>query len=288
VKSGCKIKWWFYLFTKQEIDMIDSGMDLLTSPGWLVEEIKKAVHRWRDEHPGSDYWRDPLCEVVSAADPTLEQLREAVDPEHAMPSDLLPDAKSVVVFFLPFRTELGLENARCKPYSSRSWALAYVETNALIQFINEHLKSCFRQAGYDAATTPATHNFDEEKLVSRWSHKHLAYLAGLGTFGKNHLLITRSGCCGRLGSLVTSMPLPVTPRTAGEWCLTKRGLDCSSCVANCRFGALREEGFDRRACYAQCLRNDAYYSDLPLVDVCGKCACEVPCSYQVPAGNLDC
>jgi epoxyqueuosine reductase QueG len=262
--------------------MISYGLDLLTSVGWLVNEIKMTVDQWREEHPGGDYWRDPLVAIISASDPTLMKLKEVVDPEHAIPSDLLPDAKSVVVFFLPFRPELGLENARCKPYASRSWAQAYVETNSLIQSINEHMKTCFKHAGYDAATTPATHNFDEEKLVSRWSHKHIGYLAGLGTFGKNHLLITRAGCCGRLGSLVTSMPLPATPKMTEESCLEKRGLLCRSCVSACRFGALRSKGFDRRACYAQCLRNDAHYSYLPLVDVCGKCGCEVPCSYQVP------
>lgn len=267
--------------------MIGSEMDLLESNDCLVDEIRKAIHSWRKEHPGSDYWRDPLAAFISADNPSLERLKEAVDPEHAMPSDLLPDARSVVVFFLPFKAELGVENAKCKPYSSRSWAQAYVETNVLIQSINEHLKALFRHAGYDAATTPATHNFDEEKLISRWSHKHLAYLAGLGTFGKNHLLITRAGCCGRLGSLVTSMPLPETRRPPEEWCLEKRGIHCLACISHCRFGALREDSFDRQICYTQLLRNDAHHSDLPLVDVCGKCECEVPCSYQIPADDAD-
>jgi hypothetical protein len=47
-------------------------------------------------------------------------------------------------------------------------------------------------------------------------------------------------------------------------------------------GALFETRFDRQACYRQCLANDAHYSDLPLVDVCGKCASQVPCSHEIP------
>ena len=50
----------------------------------------------------------------------------------------------------------------------------------------------------------ATHNFDEAKLVSYWSQKHVAYMAGLGKFGLHHMIITEKGCCGRLGSIVTN------------------------------------------------------------------------------------
>jgi epoxyqueuosine reductase QueG len=157
-----------------------------------------------------------------------------------------------------------------------------VATNQLIRGINTHLDALMENAGYRSAVTPATHNFDEKKLVSRWSHKHLGYIAGIGTFGHHHQLITASGCCGRLGSLVTQMPLPPTPRPAEQWCLVKAGRDCQACVAKCPCGALSERDFNRRRCYAQCLTNDAHYKDLPLVDVCGKCGCQVPCSYGIP------
>lgn len=160
--------------------------------------------------------------------------------------------------------------------------MGYVDTNQVIAQICEHLKEVLAQAGHQSAVTPATHNFDEEKLISRWSHKHLGYIAGLGTFGHHHQLITRSGCVGRLGSLVTSAPLPATPRPNTEWCLAKTGRECLACVARCRFGALKKDGFDRHKCYAQCLATNKHFDDLPLVDVCGKCACEVPCSHAVP------
>lgn len=256
-----------------------SGRDPLQ---WLQEEIEAVVTQRREELQPANYWQKPLLAVAAADDPLFDRLREVVDPEHAMPGDLLPGARSVIVFFIPFQPELGRDNDREEFFASRSWAESYVITNQLIASINARLKSRLQEEGYDAAETPATHNFDEVKLVSRWSHKHLGYIAGLGTFGLHHLLITPAGCCGRLGSLVTSMPLPPTPRPEEEWCLTKAGYKCSACVTKCRYDALHPDGFDRSACYRQCLRTDAHYSDLPLVDVCGKCASEVPCSRQVP------
>jgi epoxyqueuosine reductase len=251
--------------------------------GWLLEEMTRFITDWTKRTGAENYWLDPLVAVASAKDPMLYQLRRVVDPEHAMPVEIMPEAQAVIVFFLPFRRWLGEENDRQKNLAARSWAESYVTTNRLIRAVNQHLKGILEAMGYLAETTPPTHNFDLEKLVSRWSHKHLAYIAGLGTFGHHHLLITPAGCCGRLGSLVTSMPIAATKRPTEEWCLLKAGHTCLACVSKCRFDALHKSRFNRQVCYQQCLKTDAHYSDLPLVDVCGKCACEVPCSYQIPA-----
>lgn len=261
--------------------MDSSDTDSVPSQEWIRSEIEGYLDDWRPRR-GRDYWRGPRVGIAAADDPLFSQLGRAVDPRHAMPRDLLTGARSVVVFFLPFSPALGKANGEKKGLASRGWAEAYVETNLLIRKIGGHLARCLRGAGHAALATPATHNFDEEKLVSSWSHKHVGYIAGLGTFGHHHQLITEAGCCGRLGSLLTSMEIPATHRPREEWCLEKAGRSCLACVSQCLYGALFETRFDRQACYRQCLTNDAHYSDLPLVDVCGKCACEVPCSYKIP------
>lgn len=249
---------------------------------WIENEIQSTISRWKSDNGDMDFWRRPLAGVASANDPLIDRLRLVVDSEHATAFDLLASAKSVIVFFVPFHRWVGRENDRSGFHAARSWAESYTATNSLIGAINQHLKDRLEMEGFEASTTPATHNFDEKKLVSRWSHKHLAYIAGLGTFGIHHLIITQAGCCGRLGSLVTSMALPPSSRPQKEWCLHKQGRRCLACLSKCTYGALRENAYDRRACYRQCLENDALYSDLALVDVCGKCGCNVPCSYGIP------
>lgn len=252
------------------------------SVDWVSQRIVEYMGDWT-RRENIDFWLKPLVACANALDPLFLKLREVVDPDHAMPGDILPDAKSVIVFFIPFREEFGKENDSAGFHSARSWAILYYKTNELITGISEHLQSRLSDLGYVAATTPATHNFDQERLLSRWSHKHLGYIAGLGTFGLHHLLITQAGCCGRLGSLVTSAPFEPSARPTREYCLEKADEECSACVAKCVYGALKgKEQFDRHTCYSQCLVNDSYFSDLPLVDVCGKCACEVPCSYSAP------
>ncbi|MDY6824326.1 MAG: hypothetical protein SWH68_11110 [Thermodesulfobacteriota bacterium] len=43
--------------------------------------------------------------------------------------------------------------------------------------------------------------------ASPWSHRHIAYAAGLGKFGMHDFLITEKGCTHRLGSFVVHKKL---------------------------------------------------------------------------------
>lgn len=246
----------------------------------LENFIKEIVFREVSRHKGKTAYRNPLVGFARADDPGFARLKEAVGPGHLLPRDLLPEARSVAAFFLPFTAELVRVN-RADPYVSRQWAEAYIETNGLIAEICRVLTEELAGRGIRAAWQQPTHNFDPVALVSFWSHKHVAYLCGLGTFGRNHLLITSAGCAGRLGSLVLDAPLEPSPALRGENCLFRRGEECTSCVDLCPTGALTEEGLDRRKCYRHLQEVDAYFSDLGPCSVCGKCAAG-PCALEVP------
>jgi epoxyqueuosine reductase QueG len=226
-------------------------------------------------------WREPIVGVAAADDPLFVRFKDVVRPSHALPSDLLPGARSVVAWFVPFEETFQKANADAG-LCSRSWAVAYVETNRMIQELSEYLAHALEADGHRAACVPPTHNFDVESLMSDWSHRHAAYAAGLGTFGAHNLLITEKGCAGRLGSLVTDLAVEPSPRPRGELCLRKAGRKCRTCVDHCTFGALMAGGYDRFACYRQCLVNAEAHRDVGLADVCGKCACGVPCSARNP------
>ena len=92
-----------------------------------------------------------------------------------------------------------------------------------------------------------THNFDEAKLVSCWSHKHVAYVAGLGKFGLHHMIITQKGCCGRLGSIITNAKITPTQRSTTEFCLYKLDGSCGVCVTKCALHALNADSLDKQA-----------------------------------------
>jgi epoxyqueuosine reductase QueG len=226
-------------------------------------------------------YRAPLVAFARASDPRFADLASHV-PGHLLPDDLLPGAQSVCAFFLPF-DEAIVEANRQGELASEVWARAYVETNALLTEICRTLADEMPKRGVRVGWEPPTHNFDPVRLVSAWSHKSVAVIAGLGQLGHHHMLITYSGCAGRLGSVVLDVDVPETSDRApsGDGLCTY-GRGCRTCVRRCPVGALTEDGLDRQRCYARCLENDARFPGWA-ADVCGKCATG-PCALQ-PGGT---
>lgn len=144
------------------------------------------------------------------------------------------------------------------------------------------MKKKLAEKNYKASLIAATNNFDKERLLSDCSHRHAAYIAGLGTFGINNMLITEKGCAGRVGTLVTNLKLEASSRDEKENCLNKAGFNCSRCVDRCVNGSLQEDSFDRHKCYELLLENDKLRMESELTDVCGKCCVDLPCSFTAP------
>ena len=245
--------------------------------GFVKERLRNKAIRTR--------WDEPLVACADAKDPLFDELKKAVSPSHALPGDLLTGARTVIVYFMPFGRDIARSN-RKGYHASEEWAVAYVETNRLIVDLNRHLTTVLGDRGYRSADLPPTHNFDKVRLMSDWSHRHVAYIAGLGTFGTHNLLITERGCCGRIGSLVTDAAIEPTRRPEEEFCLYKYNGTCLRCVKQCVTGALREDAFDRHKCYALLLENAEIYKHEGLADVCGKCTTVVPCSFTNPVRKL--
>lgn len=247
--------------------------------------VKDYVAEYPDYHKTETNWQEPLIAYAQADDPQFAKLKQAVGPGHAMPHDLLADAETVVAYFIPFAKEIIKSNITGRE-ASRAWALAYIQTNQLIKDLNQHIYKCLNDSGYTCSRIPPTHNFDKVKLISDWSHRHVAIIAGLGTLGLNNMLITEKGCGGRIGTLVTNLKIPPTTRREGENGLYKSTGTCMRCVKRCVNQALEETGFDRHRCYEMCLLNEDLHSDLGKTDVCGKCLVGVPCAMSNPAQKL--
>jgi epoxyqueuosine reductase QueG len=251
----------------------------------MIQLIESYVLQYSQMKSVNTDWKKPIVGFANAEDKAFEQLKFSVSKNHLVPKDLIENAKSVITYFLPFSENIAISNINGK-YSSKEWSVAYVETNQLINDLNSHIKKYLENNGYQCSLIPATHNFDEETLMSRWSHRHVANIAGLGTFGINNMLITESGCCGRVGSVVSSIHLKPSEKIKKENCLYKLDGTCGVCVAKCSFGALTYKDFNREKCYEICLINDQYHFDLGITDVCGKCCVGIPCSFNNPREAL--
>ncbi len=97
------------------------------------------------------WWQTPLL-VSTPIDERFDILPQVVFNEHMHPQDLLPSAKSLIVFFVPFKRELVKENKKGER-PCRNWGLAYVHTNDLINRLSQELEKLLIADGVKSGST---------------------------------------------------------------------------------------------------------------------------------------
>lgn len=233
-------------------------------------------HLWEtvEKDRAGDLFREPLVACALATDPLFDQVADFVGPHHLKPTDLLPEVKSVISCFIPYSAKVVESNRQAGEAVSEEWALAYLESRRLAATVSREAVDQWIASGLKAALVPPEINYDDAALRASWSHRSAAYIAGLGRFGLNNLLITPSGCAGRLFTLFVSAELEPGRPLADEACLNFKNGKCGYCLSHCPQRALsKEENFDRFKCHERLLEVSGDFSYLNrLCDVCGKCA----------------
>jgi epoxyqueuosine reductase QueG len=249
----------------------------------IIETIKASVIEYEKNNKINKLWKDPIIEFISAGNISLQSLKKIVCNEHHMPHEILPDAKTIICYFIPFQEYIVKSNIK-GAMASTEWAVANIKTDNLIRMINEDIEILMRKNGHKAGRISVIHSFDTKKLITTWSHMHIAYLAGMGTFGINNMLITKSGCCGRFGSILINPKLDEYKQLGEikEKCLHKLYGVCGVCQSNCVARCFENNSFDREKCYEQCLKNREHHKKYGHADVCGKCQVNLPCSTSEP------
>ncbi len=168
-------------------------------------------------------------------------------PEGFRPSDILAEARSVIVFGKQF-PEGTFRAKSTAPYTMvRNQLILALDTIAL------NLSYKIEEKGYLAVPIPSSEPYeywDSQRRHGRGilSLKHAAQLAGLGSIGKNTLLITREyGNRLWLGGLITNLELPPDP-PAESFCPD----DCRICLDACPQSALDATTIDQKKCREIC------------------------------------
>ena len=221
----------------------------------------------------------PLVAIASADDPLFSELQkpEVVSPEHFMPKNWLPDAKSVISYFLPFSEAIRKSNIETDYYPSVEWTYGRIEGETFNNAVRNYLSEVITDAGFKCVSPALDPRFKVLGLTSTWSERHVAYIAGLGTFNLSKSLITERGCAGRYGSVITDLEIQPTVRPYTD--LYEYCNNCGVCIERCPVNAISPEGKDHSPCHK--FQEDMKIKFAPRYG-CGKCQTGVPCEYGIP------
>ena len=168
-------------------------------------------------------------------------------PEEFRPRAIFPEVKTVIVIGMPVSLPI-IETTPSIHYHE-----LYRTVNALLDQDGYRIATFLTSEGNPSVWIPrdgyGSISILKENPVAFFSHRHAAYLAGLGNFGVNNTLLTpQFGPRVRFASIFTSAELPEDPILGKPLCIR-----CMKCVNSCPVKAIsgREypEGLiDKKTC----------------------------------------
>ncbi len=190
----------------------------------------------------------PIIGYASANDELYEKFKIDEKITHGRfipPQEWMEDAKTVISIFLPYSKQVKAGNRRNMREPSKEWLHVRREGKKAIDKLSLYIKEILTQKGYLCVAPDIDDHYEEiigtwldinrplnnSDYGSNWSQRHVAYVAGLGTFGLSKTLITKKGVAGTFTSLITNMEHEPTKRDYQgiyDYCSM-----CGACISNC-------------------------------------------------------
>jgi epoxyqueuosine reductase QueG len=236
------------------------------------------------EYAGMKLFDAPVFAFGCAVDELYTKFKQTdvIGERHISPREWLPDASTVISFFLPYTERIRVANAQSRDWPAEEWLHGRYEGQLFVKELSVQIHKALTDAGYQSLVPildPRNKSWnDGGKYSASWSERHVAFACGLGTFGLTKGIITEKGACGRLGSVITALDLSKDVRQykdVYEYCTM-----CGLCVPQCPAGAISlTAGKENTLCGALLDKTTAKHK--PRYG-CGKCQVNVPCESGIP------
>lgn len=269
----------------------------------VSEFLKDSPENSLKMEPDEKAWDEVLVGFSSGADPLYEAYKDLVGEYHWTPLEIFsikfpdvvvsPDDLTVISWVLPQREPTKADNRKEKFYPSRRWVQARFPGEEFNNCLRRHVVQELSSKGVRSVAPVLVPEWSWEKspkyvFASKWSERHAAYAAGLGTFGLCDGLITAKGKAHRLGSVVANLVVPTTARPYEDhhaYCLFFFDGSCTGCRKRCPVGAISQAGHDKLKCWdhaggtcAQYVKENYGFDGYG----CGLCQTAVPCESGIP------
>jgi epoxyqueuosine reductase len=275
--------------------------------GQVIQETYESLERNHFStlgRPDHVMWDAPFFGISTGDDPYYTFLKEHIGAFHWSPLEAYRlkypgegDASQLRVISICFPQTMESKKSQALETvcPSREWIVTRGEWEPLIREFSEKLTQTLENKGVRSASIELlpglmVHKDGNLGLSATWSHRHAAYISGLGTFGLSDGLITKKGKAVRFTSLVVESPLPVEVRpyeNHQEWCLYYKDGSCGVCMNRCPIQAITEQGHDKNACadYEDVFSVKYWPKDIDRGNYilgCGLCQAGIPCQNFRP------
>ena len=279
--------------------------------GEIIEIIKTQMRECNLNNfaiigePNEPIWEDVIVGFGRGDDAYFDFLKKHIGEFHWSPEEAFKlgkknadiVSKDILVVSIGYIKTQKIKklNAEATNEPTLRWVAARGEWEDLITSINGKIVADIEQLGLRAVSIDHIPEFKRVKsdnygTSSNWSHRHAAYVCGLGTFGHCNGLITRKGKAMRFTTILIENDLEADKRSYekyNEWCKFANGGDCGVCIKRCPAGALTVDGHDKEKCEKFVVYNrDKALNDSTLTSKtstgCGLCQCGVPCQDGIP------
>jgi len=255
--------------------------------------------------PDELMWQDVIIGFGRGDDAYFDFLKEDIGEFHWSPEEAFKlgkkDAdvasKDILVVSLGFQKAQKVKelNAEETKEPTLRWVAARGEWETLVASISEKIVSDIESAGLKAVAIEHISEFKRKRsekygIASNWSHRHVAFMCGLGTFGHCDGLITPKGKAMRFTTILIETDLEADIRSYekyNEWCKRANGDGCGVCIERCPVNALTADGHDKEKCekFVQHVRDKALSEGVLTSNTstaCGLCQCGTPCQDGIP------
>ena len=254
--------------------------------------------------PDHPMWDQPVIGFARGDDPYFAFLKDHIGSFHwsaeeafrlKYPGSVRERDLSVVSMAFPQTMETKAAQAKETFAPAREWIVSRGEWEPLMKEFSGKLTRKLEDMGIRSVSIDLLPEFSTVKssqlgIASNWSHRHIAYLAGLGTFGLSEGLITERGKAVRFTSLIVEAEFIPTERAYQshyEWCLFFRDGSCGACIRRCPVNAISKEGHDKDLCdaYEEVFAAKYWPDDIERGNYilgCGLCQAGIPCQHGRP------
>ncbi len=271
---------------------------------------KDTVRKLVDDSPENNLkgfdeksWDSPLIGFAAGSDPLFKSYKKLIGEFHWTPAEVMqmvyPDTAfdenelSIICWILP-QTENTLAAQCCEDkLPSSRWVYSRHYGEKFNEYLRATVRDTFTAAEVKSAAPAITAGFGYREsenfgLASNWSERHVAYAAGLGTFGLSDGFITEKGKAVRIGSIIINAKIEPDKRKYNSHtdnCLWYTEGTCGACIKRCPAQAISAKGHDKEACFNYIKTVTAPHAEkiLGIYETpCGLCQVKIPCERRNP------